>query len=155
MRSPSYFAEDIFREELLEVHRSFDLADAPTRRNDLLRAARAVPYELLADQTLGLDGGDGVLLKLHVTVEAKHHARLIVRQSDRFHAPDLDARDLHAGARLEAAHRGEVHRDDIAGAAEERDASEFNRKIPQCQDAEDQEQPDRDVDSPLHGASSG
>src|SRR5262249_7276174 len=76
MRSPSHFAKDILREELLEAHGRFDLADAPAGRDDLLRSARADPHELLADQTLGLDGGDGVLLKLHVPIEAQHHARL-------------------------------------------------------------------------------
>src|SRR4029453_4149280 len=52
-----HFAEDILREELFEVHRRLHLADASVGRNDLVGPPWADPDELLADQSLRLDGG--------------------------------------------------------------------------------------------------
>src|SRR5882672_735911 len=66
MGSASDLAEDVFRQQLFEVYGRFHLADLAAGRDDLVRAARADPYVLLADQTLGLDRRDRVFLQLHV-----------------------------------------------------------------------------------------
>src|SRR3989441_3542473 len=129
-------AEDVFRQQLLEVDGRLDLSDSATGRDDLLGPARADAHVLLPDQSLRLDRRDRVLLQLDPSTDPEGHERLVVLQADALDAPDLDARDLHRRAGLQPADRRELGKDRIAAAAEERNASEFNGKIPQCQDAE-------------------
>src|SRR2546428_967822 len=145
-----HLPEDVLREELFEVYRSFDLPDATIRRDELVGAPRADAHELLADQALRLDGRDRVLLQLHVLLEAKDHAGLIIGQPDRLHPADLHSGDLDAGPGLEAAYRWKIHGDLVARAPEERNSTEFNRKVAQCQDAQDQKHTHGEVDPSLH-----
>src|SRR5438876_766315 len=140
---------------LAEVEGRLDLSDPATGRDDLLGPARADAHVLLPDQPLRLDRRDRVLLQLDPSTDPEGHERLVVLQADVLDAPDLDARDLHRRAGLQPADRRELGEDRIATAAEERNASEFNGKIPQCQEAEQQEQSHGDVDAPsLHQVSS-
>src|SRR3989441_5795981 len=148
-------AEDVFRQQLLEVDGRLDLPDPATGRDDLLGPARADAHVLLPDQPLRLDRRHRVLLQLDPSTDPEGHERLVVLQADALDAPDLDARDLHRRAGLQPADRRELGEDRITAAAEERNASEFNGKIPQCQEAEQQEQSHGDVDAPsLHQVSS-
>src|SRR5207249_5379581 len=117
--------------------------------------ARADAHVFLPDQPLRLDRRDRILLQLDPSTDPEGHERLVVLQADVLDAPDLDARDLHRRAGLQPADRRELGEDRIATAAEERNASEFNGKIPQCQEAEQQEQSHSDVAAPsLHKVSS-
>src|SRR5207253_11426468 len=147
MRSPLDFAEDILREQLLEIDGRLGLADPAVRSDDPLRTAGADADVLLADQTLRLDRGDGVLWQLDAPIDDEHHLGLVVHEADLVDAPDLDPRDLHARTDLQAADRGEIRDDRVAATAEELDAAEFNRKISQCQDAQDHEDSDRYLDA--------
>src|SRR5439155_27292386 len=79
----SNLAEDVFRQQLLEIDRWLHFTNLSVRRNDLVRAARADANVLLADQALGLDRRDRVLLELDGGLEPQHDAGLIIRQSDR------------------------------------------------------------------------
>src|SRR5712664_2515252 len=94
MISVSHLAEDVLRQEFLEVHGRLHLADLAAGRDDLVRAARTDPHVLLADQTLGLDRRDRVLLQLDALLHAQDHARLVVVEADRVHPADLDPCDL-------------------------------------------------------------
>src|SRR5215510_291004 len=98
------FAEYILRQQLLEVDGRLDLADLSVRPDDLVRAARADPDVLLADQSLGLDRRDRVFLELDARLHPQGDPGLVVGQADRLHPPDLDAGDLHGRAGLEPAH---------------------------------------------------
>src|SRR3989440_1581793 len=138
----SHLAEDVFRQQLFEVDGRLHVADLSTGRNELLGAAGADPHVLLADETLGLDRRDRVFLQLDALVHAQLHARLIVVETDRVHAPDLDARDLHGRAGLDPTHRGKVYRHHVAAAAEKRHPAELDRKIRQGHDTEHHEQAD-------------
>src|SRR5919204_2114346 len=72
----SHLAENVFRQQLFEVDGRFHVADLSARRNELVGAAGADPYVLLADQTLGLDRRDRVFLELDALVHAQLHPRL-------------------------------------------------------------------------------
>src|SRR5216684_3780601 len=85
------------------------------------------------------------LMRLNARVQPEDHVRLIVVQPDGFHAADLDPGDLDAGAVLEAAHRRKIGRHEVAAPAQERYATQFNGKVPQCQDPEYDEDADGDV----------
>src|SRR5713101_7010085 len=139
--SSSHLAEDVLREQLLEIDGGLDLADTSIGGNDLLRAARADADVPLTDQPLGLDRGDRILLDLHAPVEAEHHPRLIVHEADRLDTADRHPGNLHARAGLEPPDCGKVDRDQIPRAPEERNPSESNRKVSQCQDPDDQKEP--------------
>src|SRR3989442_14851574 len=89
-----HLPEDVLREELFEVYRSFDLPDATIRRDELVGAPRADAHELLADQGLGLDGRDRVLLQLHVLLQAKGRPGLIIGQPAPLHPADPHSGDL-------------------------------------------------------------
>src|SRR5688500_4814097 len=128
MKEPgSDLLEDLLGEQLLEVDGRLDLADAAVGRDDLVAAAGAVAHVLLADQPLGLDRGDRVLLQLDLAVQPEDDPRLVVGQPDRLDPPDLHPGDLDGRAGLQPAYRGKVHRDDVAGAAQERHAPELDR----------------------------
>src|SRR5205085_4295344 len=104
----------------------------------------------------GLDRRDRVFLQLDARVHAQLHARLIVVETDRLHAPDLDARDLHGRAGLEPTHRRKVYRHHVAAAPEKRHPAELDRKVRQGRDAEHHEQSDYNVDPrTLHQVPSG
>src|SRR5438128_2990703 len=144
-------AENVLGQKLLEVDRRFDLSDPPAGLDDLLRSPRTDTQVLLPDQPLRLDRRDRVVLQLDPRIDPEGYERLIVPQCDGLYAPDLDARDLHRRAGLQPADRRELGGDHVAAPAEERNVSELNRKVAQCQDADEHEQPDRDVDPPsLH-----
>src|SRR5437879_10324737 len=149
-------AEDVLGQQLLEVDRRFDLSDPPAGGDELLRSARTDTQVLFPDQPLRLDRRDRVVLQLDPRIDPEGHERLIVFQGDGLHAPDLDARDLHRRAGLQPPDRRKLGGDHVAAPTEERNASEVNRKVAQCQDADQYEQPDRDVDprSLLHQAPS-
>src|SRR5947209_978313 len=156
MISVSHFAEDVLRQQLLEVHGGLHLADLSAGRNNLIRTARTDPHVLLADQTLGLDRRDRVLLQLDALLHAQGHARLIVVEADRVHPADLDPRDLDRRAGLEPAHGREIHGHLVAPGAQERHAPQLDRKIPQGHDAEHHEDADYYVDPcALHQVPSG
>src|SRR5262245_60064852 len=53
-----HLAEDVLRDQLLEVDGRFDLRESAAGGHQLVRASRADLDELLADETLRLDGGD-------------------------------------------------------------------------------------------------
>src|SRR2546421_12975889 len=91
MISASHLAEDVLRQQLLEIHGRLHLADLSAGRDDLVRAARTDPHVLLADQTLGLDRRDRVLLQLDAGLHAQDHARLVVVEAERVHPTDLDS----------------------------------------------------------------
>src|SRR5882672_2819673 len=132
MISVSHLAEDVLRQEFLEVHGRLHLADLAAGRDDLVRAARTDPHVLLADQTLGLD------------------------RRDRVHPADLDPCDLDRRAGLEPAHGREIHGHLVAAGAQERHAPQLDRKIPQGHDAEHHEDADYYVDPcALHQVPSG
>src|SRR5574341_424246 len=139
--------EDVLGEELLEVDGRFDLPDPAVRWDDLLRAARADAQVFLADEPFRLDRGDGIVLQLHARVDPERHARLIVGETDRLDAPDLDPGDLDGRSGLEPAHRGEIGRDAVPGGSEERDPPELDGQVPEGQDAEQHEEPHGDVDA--------
>src|SRR6185503_6623878 len=124
--SRSYFSEDVLRQQLLDVHRRLHLGDAAVALDGLLRPAGIDPDVLFPDEPARLDGRDRVFLQLDAGLDAHVHARLIVRERDAVHAPDLHPRDLHRGARLEPAHGGEIRGDGVAGAAEELDPAELD-----------------------------
>src|SRR2546428_7685519 len=156
MGSASHLAEDVFRQQLFEVYGRFHLADLAAGLDDLVRAPWADPHVLLADQTLGLDRRDRVFLQLHAVPHAQQHARLVVVEPDRVHAADFHAGDLDRRAGLEPAHGREVHRDHVAPPAQERYPAQLDRKIPQGQDADHQEEAHHDVDPcALHQVPSG
>src|SRR5262245_39447046 len=91
----SHLPEDVLGQELLEVDRGLHFPDPPVGRNQLLRPARADADVALADQPLGLDGGDRIVLELDVGANGHADLRLVfLAQVDRVHAPDLDAGDL-------------------------------------------------------------
>src|SRR3989441_8819452 len=94
------FPEHVLGDELLEIDRRFHLADAPARLDELLRRSRTDADEFLADEPLRLDRCDRVFLQLNIRVQPQHDVRLVVVQSDRLHAPDLDPGDLDAGPGL-------------------------------------------------------
>src|SRR6267143_2698046 len=156
MISVSHLAEDVLRQQLLEVHGRLHLADLSAGRDDLVRAARTDPHVLLADQTLGLDRRDRVLLQLDALLHAQDHARLVVVEADRVHPADLDPCDLDRRAGLEPAHGREIHGYLVAAGAQERHAPQLDRKIPQGHDAEHHEDADYYVDPcALHQVPSG
>src|SRR6266436_2726949 len=156
MISVSHLAEDVLRQQLLEVHGRLHLADLAAGRDDLVRAARTDPHVLLADQTLGLDRRDRVLLQLDALLHAQDHARLVVVEADRVHPADLDPCDLDRRAGLEPAHGREIHGHLVAAGAQERHAPQLDRKIPQGHDAEHHEDADYYVDPcALHQVPSG
>src|SRR6266850_3173756 len=156
MISASHLAEDVFRQQLLEVYGRLHLADLAAWLNDLVRAARTDPHVLLADQTLGLDRRDRVFLQLHALVHAQLDARLVVVEADRVHPADLDARDLDRRAGLQPPDGREVHHHHVAPPAQERHPAELNRKIPQGHDTEHHEESDYYVDPyALHQVPSG
>src|SRR5712664_1073944 len=156
MISVSHLAEDVLRQEFLEVHGRLHLADLAAGRDDLVRAARTDPHVLLADQTLGLDRRDRVLLQLDALLHAQDHARLVVVEADRVHPADLDPCDLDRRAGLEPAHGREIHGHLVAAGAQERHAPQLDRKIPQGHDAEHHEDADYYVDPcALHQVPSG
>src|SRR5262245_8469131 len=139
------FPEHVLGDELLEIHRGFDLPDAPTGLDELFRGSWTDANEFLADEPLRLDRGDRVFLQLNIRVQPEHDVRLVVVEPDRFHPPDLDPGDLHARPRLQPAHRGKVSRDQIAAAAQQRNAPKLDGKVPQCQYTQDDEKADSDV----------
>src|SRR5262249_11903958 len=102
-------SENVLRQELFEVDGRLDLAETPVGRGALVGSAGADAHVLLADQPLGLDRGDRVLLELDVTLDAEHHPRLIVGEPDRLDATDLDAGDLDGRPRLQTSHRRKLH----------------------------------------------
>src|SRR6266478_7500541 len=156
MISVSDLSEDVLRQEFLEVHGRLHLADLAAGRDDLVRAARTDPHVLLADQTLGLDRRDRVLLQLDALLHAQDHARLVVVEADRVHPTDLDPRDLDRRAGLEPAHGREIHGHPVAPGAQERHAPQLDRKIPQGHHTEHHEDADYYVDScALHQVPSG
>src|SRR6267143_2023370 len=156
MISVSHLAEDVLRQQLLEVHGRLHLADLAAGLDDLVRAARTDPHVLLADQTLGLDRRDRVFLQLHVLVHPQLDAGLVVVEADRIYPADLDARDLDRRAGLQPAHGREVHQHHVAPPAQERHPAQLNRKIPQGHDAEHHEESDYYVDPyALHQVPSG
>src|SRR5882762_3760055 len=156
MISVSHLAEDVLRQQLLEVHGRLHLADLAAGLDDLVRAARTDPHVLLADQTLGLDRRDRVFLQLHALVHAQLDARLVVVEADRVHPADLDARDLDRRAGLQPPDGREIHHHHVAPPAQERHPAELNRKIPQGHDTEHHEESDYYVDPyALHQVPSG
>src|SRR5438094_9367025 len=124
-------AEDVFRQQLLEVDGRLDLSDPATGRDDLLGPARADAHVFLPDQPLRLDRRDRILLQLDPSTDPEGHERLVVLQADVLDAPDLDARDLHRRAGLHAAHRRKVGKGRMGAAAEGGKRSREDGKKPQ------------------------
>src|SRR5688500_8071014 len=83
MDASLHLAEDVLRQQLLEVHRRLDLPDTPAGLDELVGAAGADAHEFLADQALGLDGRDRILLQLDVPLNTEGGARLVIGQTDR------------------------------------------------------------------------
>src|SRR5215470_6403490 len=135
----SHLAENVFRQQLLEVDGRLHLPNLAARLNDLVRSPRADPHIFFADQPLRLDRRDRVFLESDAFVDTQHHASLVIVEADRLHPPDLHARDLNRRAGLETAHGRKVDRHHIAPAAEERHPAELDGKIPQGHDAEHHE----------------
>src|SRR5262245_12377351 len=119
-------AEDVLGDQLFEVDGSLHFPDAAVGLDELVGRARADANELLADQPLRLDRCDGVLLQLHVRVQAERDTCLVVGQADRLDSPDLHAGDLHAGSHPQPADRREVGNDVVTAAGQEGDPAEFN-----------------------------
>src|SRR3984893_5510330 len=134
-----HLAEDVLGEQLLDVDRRLDLADPAVGRDDLVGAARADADVALADQALGLDGGDRVVLQLHPGLDHHDHVGLVVLQHDAIHPAHLDPRDLDGRARLEPAHGGEVRAHHVAPVAQEIDAAELHRHPSQGDQADEHE----------------
>src|SRR5262249_12203536 len=115
-----HLAEDVFRQQLLEIDGRLNLTDLTPGADGLVRAARADPIVLRAAHPFRFDRRDRVLLELDARLQPQGDPRLIVGQRDRLPPADLDARDLHIGTRLEPADRGEVDCDSVAAAPQER-----------------------------------
>src|SRR5882672_9430093 len=151
-----HLAEDILRQQLLEIDGRLDLTDLAVRPDDLVRAPRADADVLLADQPLCLDRGDRVLLELDARLHPEGDPGLVVGQADRLDPADLDPRDLHARAGFEPAHRRKVDGHVVALAAQERDLTEADREIAERHDPQNDEDSHRDVHPrALHQRSSG
>src|SRR5207253_11303218 len=86
-----HLAEDIFRQQLLEVYRCLDLTDLSVGPDHLVRAARADPEVLLAVQALRLDRGVRVFPELDFFLPPERAARLGVVVPVRARPPVPDA----------------------------------------------------------------
>src|SRR3984893_13323939 len=142
-----HLAEDVLGEQLLDVDRRLDLADPAVGRDDLVGAAGADADVALADQALGLDRGDRVVLQLHPGLDHHDHVGLVVLQHDAVDPAHLHPRDLDGGAGLEPAHGGKVRAHHVAPVGDEMDAAVLDRHPPQRDQAHEHEQAHAQIQS--------
>src|SRR6266581_1220215 len=95
----------------------------PPRQSGFCSAFLDLAKDIFRQQLLQING------RLHfgqldVAPDRQDHASLIVGQLDGADTPDLDSRDLDAGAVLEPARRGKVGRDRVILSSHEVDLAE-------------------------------
>jgi hypothetical protein len=68
-----YPAEDVFADEVVNVHRRLRIGDGSTGLEQRTGSAGRYADILVSDQPFGLDGGDGIVIDLNAVLNAQFY----------------------------------------------------------------------------------
>ena len=92
-----YFAVDVAADQFLQIDGRLGIADLAARWNHFFRAAGGEFDELVADDALGADGGNGVIVQLESCSNLGHLGPVPGGEPDGFHPAHFHPGHLHGG----------------------------------------------------------
>src|SRR4030042_576165 len=150
----SNLAVNILTDQLFPLYGRFSRTDLAAMRDALFRVSGGELDELVADDALGADGGNGVITQLGARLQSQNQLGLVARtQLNGFHPAHLHPGHFHRGSHLEA---GDVLklRGDLIAAAPDLHLPQVNGQVGQARQAQQDEEPHHQFQvSPFHSIS--